>query len=76
MMLAYKTRAELKLEHLESLKRPLTDQESDDLRRSLHAVYCRNRAMRLEREANAGALAKHEQSEAETLDRVLREARL
>lgn len=33
--LAYKTRSELVLEHLESLKRPLSDEESDQLRRGL-----------------------------------------
>ncbi len=34
-----KTRAQQRLEYLESLNRPLTDDESDMLRRSLHAVY-------------------------------------
>lgn len=33
-----KTRAQQRLEYLESLHRPLTDDESDMLRRSLHAV--------------------------------------
>lgn len=34
-----KTRAQQRLEWLESLNRPLTDGESDMLRRSLHAGY-------------------------------------
>lgn len=86
---AFKTRSELALEHLESLKRPLTDQESDQLRRALHAVYCRNRARKLEREQGAAALKEHKrenekilrrvcaeyaQSEADTLARVREEA--
>lgn len=66
--LAYKTRAELALEHLESLKRPLTDEESDQLRRSLHAVYCRNRKHRL--------LYAHENEEAALLEKVQAESTL
>lgn len=62
----YRTRAELKLEHLESLGRPLTDEESDQLRRSMHAVYCRNRKHRL--------LAAHEREEAALLAKVEAEA--
>ena len=69
----FKTLAEQRLEYLESLKRPLTDEESDELRRSLHAVYCRNRARRLEAEQSR-ALVEHRQAEAETLSKVLREA--
>lgn len=38
-----KTASEQRLEYLESLRRPLTDQESDELRRALHAVYMANR---------------------------------
>lgn len=44
---AFKTRSEQKLEWLESLHRPLTDDESDELRRSLHAVYCHERKARM-----------------------------
>jgi hypothetical protein len=33
------TPSEQRLEHLRSLKRPLTDAESDDLRKAMHAVY-------------------------------------
>jgi hypothetical protein len=44
--MSYKTRAELRLEHLQSLRRELTDQESEELRRALHAVYVRQRRLR------------------------------
>jgi hypothetical protein len=40
---AFKTIAEQRLEYLEGLRRPLTDQESEDLRKALHAVYCLQR---------------------------------
>lgn len=78
--LAFKTRAEQKLEWLESLGRPLTDEESDQLRRTLHAVYClpRNRAARaarMEAEMGAAVLAEHERGNAEMLEQVLLEAR-
>jgi hypothetical protein len=39
----FKTRAQQRLEYLENLRRPLTETESEELRRSLHAVYCRQR---------------------------------
>lgn len=42
---APQTRAEQRLAWLESLERPLTDYESDMLRRSLHAVYWHNRKL-------------------------------
>lgn len=74
MIRPFKTRAELALEHLESLGRPLTNDESDQLRRSLHAVYCRARRQTIEREAGAPALAEHKRDNAETLARVEREA--
>lgn len=47
-MIAYrfKTRAEQRLEYLESLKRPLSDEESVELQRCLHAVYCYQRKHR------------------------------
>lgn len=64
--LRIKTPAEQRLEWLESLQRPLTDEESDQLRRSLHAVYCRNRKNRL--------LAMHEREEAELLAKVQAES--
>ena len=39
----FKTRAEQRLEWLEGLKRPLTQDESEELQRALHAVYVRER---------------------------------
>jgi len=41
----FKTLAEQRLEYLENLRRPLSEAESEELRRSLHAVYVRNRRM-------------------------------
>lgn len=61
----FKTRAEQTLEHLTTLKRPLTDEESDLLRRSLHAVYCYKRNAKLQQ---------HRNEELETLRNVEREA--
>ncbi len=63
---AFKTRAEQKLEWLESIGRPLTGEESDELRRSLHAVYCRERRFRL--------LAMHEKEQRSLYQRVLAES--
>lgn len=42
-MFAIKTPSQQRLEWLESLKRPLTSEESDELRRAMHAVYCHQR---------------------------------
>jgi hypothetical protein len=70
-----KTRAEQKLEWLESLKRPLTDAESAELRRCLHATYMKNwRLAQALDEANAAALSEFERAEADTLRKVGREA--
>lgn len=63
-----KSLAEQRVEWLEGLRRPLTDAESDDLRRALHAVYCRNRRQR--------ALAGHRKEELKLLRRMEREALL
>lgn len=72
---AIKTHAEQKLEWLEALKRPLTDQESEELRRALHATYCRNlrlaKASRIEREIHAGALEEYAALEAQALREAL-----
>ncbi len=65
-----KTIAEQRLEHLEGLKRPLTDEESEQLRRSLHAVYCHNRTLA----ARANALKMHEREERELLAKLEAEA--
>jgi hypothetical protein len=62
----FKTRSEQKLEWLEHLGRPLTDQESDELRRSLHAVYCHERRVRM--------LAMHEKEQRSLYQRVLAES--
>jgi hypothetical protein len=39
----FKTRSQQRLEYLEGLKRPLTDEESAELQRCFHAVYCYER---------------------------------
>ena len=41
-MTRFRTRSELRLEELEALDRPLTQSESNELRRCLHAIYMRN----------------------------------
>jgi hypothetical protein len=64
---ALKTKSEQKLEWFDSLRRPLTDQESDELRRAMHAVYCRKR--------RSNALAAHEREERELLAKIEAEAR-
>jgi 23S rRNA maturation mini-RNase III len=65
---AFKTRAEQRLEWLEHVGRPLTDEESDILRRSMHAIYERNR--------RANALKMHEAEEAALLTRLQIEAQI
>ncbi len=62
-----KTRAQQRLEWLESLNHPLTDDESDTLRRSLHAVYWHNRKPT---GPNAYLLAKARSEELVTLRKV------
>ena len=62
-----KTRAQQRLEWLESLNRPLTDYESDLLRRSLHAVYWHNRKLT---GPNAYLMAKARAEEIATLRKV------
>jgi hypothetical protein len=59
---ALKTISEQKLEWLESLRRPLTSEESDELRRALHAVYCRQR--------KSATLAQHRNEELRLLAKV------
>ena len=73
----FKTRAEQKLEWLESLRRPLTDEESRELHRCLHAVYERNRryAAMVERQNHAGAIAEHDRDNAALLSRMEAEMR-
>lgn len=40
-MFTYKTRSEQRIEQLINIGRPLTDEESDELYRALHADYMR-----------------------------------
>lgn len=61
-----KTKAEQKLEYLSSLKRPLSDAESRDLGRSMHAVYERERRQRL--------MNRHRKEELTLLDKLRKEA--
>lgn len=65
----FKSKAEQKLEWLSHLGRPLTDEESDELRKCIHAVYCRD--WRLEREKKA--LIQHRAEERALLAKVMAE---
>lgn len=47
MSAPYQTRSEQKLEFYKSLTRPLTDEESDELYRAMHAVYEHERRQRI-----------------------------
>jgi hypothetical protein len=67
---ATKTRSEQVLDWLEHVGRPLTDAESADLQRALHAIYCRNRKLRIDRELTGDALAKDAAENAKLLERV------
>lgn len=49
-----KSKSERRLEELEAIQRPLTGEESEDLRRCLHAIYMRR--WRAELEMNEAAL--------------------
>lgn len=66
MSFAFKTFAEQRLEYLRGLKRPLTDEESEQLQRSMHAVYERNRRHRI--------VQQHRNEELKLLKKVEREA--
>lgn len=68
-MISYKTIAEQKLEYLERLQRPLTDSESDELKRAMHAVYMRERRLAQHRNEEL-ALLKRVQLEATQLSRL------
>jgi hypothetical protein len=63
-----KTKSEQMVEHFSALKRPLTDAESEDLRRAMHAAY--------EHRRRSNALAMHATEEANLLKRMEREALL
>ena len=64
----FRTLSELRLARLSALRRPLTDEESDDLRRARHAVYCYQRAQRMDAEAHRPALEAAEREELTLLD--------
>lgn len=67
MSFEFKTRSQQQLEYLESLKRPLTDEESEQLQRSMHAVY--------EYKRSKSRLAQHRREELDVLSKVEAEAR-
>ena len=70
------TRSQHRLKYLETLGRPLTGAEQDELYRCLHADYMLKwRAHRAEREATAHARKQHEQETAVLLKKVEVEAR-
>jgi hypothetical protein len=55
-----KSRSEQRLEQLEALERPLTEDEGVELRKCLHAIYMQRwRAEAAEREMNEAALKEH-----------------
>jgi hypothetical protein len=66
MSFVAKTIAEQKLEYFESIGRPLTDDESDELRRAMHATYVRTQRQRM--------LGKHRKEELALLKKLEREA--
>lgn len=61
-----KTKAEQRVDHLSTLKRPLTEAESDELRKALHAVYARDRRQSL--------LAMNRAEELRLLEKLRKEA--
>ncbi len=64
----FKTVSEQKLEWFESLNRPLTDEESEELQRVLHAVYMRNQRL--------NKIAQHRKEELDLLRKLRREAQM
>jgi hypothetical protein len=64
----FKTMSEQKLEWLESLGRPLTDEESEELQRALHAVYCRNQ--------RNSTIGQHRNEELKLLEKLRAEAKM
>lgn len=69
-----KTKAEQRIEHLINCGRPLTDEESGELYRALHADYMRkwriDKAKRLQREAGRFVQAESRKHELELLTRT------
>lgn len=76
-MIVLTTKAEQKLEYLQGLRRPLSEAESQELQRSMHAVYERDRRLELARKIEAewanAILNEHAEHERETLRKVLEE---
>jgi hypothetical protein len=74
----YKTRSEQRLEWLKTRKRPLTDEESDELYRVLHAIYVRDRRLyyagQVERESTTKARGEDRRRNAQLLEKMLDEA--
>ncbi len=74
---ATKTRSQQRLEQLINAGRPLTQAESDELYRALHADYMRKwrqrRAAQMGREARRFAIAQERKRETHTLAKVQRE---
>lgn len=63
-----KTKAEQRLDHLKTIKRALTEDEHDELRRAMHAVYVR--------EHRLGTLQQHRNDEIKLLSKLHAEAKL
>ena len=75
-MSEYKTRSELRIAELINCGRPLTDEESDDLYRALHADYMRQwRLARAQTEAKRRDLELSKLERGDLLFRLRREAR-
>ena len=74
----FKTYSEQRLEWLKTRNRPLTDEESDELYRALHAIYVRDwkrhRAKLTERELNRETRALQKAENARLYKKVVREA--
>lgn len=68
MTAPYKSVSEQKIARLERLGRPLTDEESDELCRAMHAVY--------ERKRRHAKLFQHRREELKLLNRLRREAEM
>lgn len=70
-----KTRSEQRIEQLINIGRPLTEEESDELYRALHADYMRKwRLARAENEATRADLGMSRIAEMDLLERLRTEA--
>jgi hypothetical protein len=65
-VLIIKTKSQQKLEYFETLKRPLTAEESDDLQRTMHSVYAYERTQ--------AKLTQNRAEELKLLEKLRREA--